>query len=390
MVAGLWNFVSLLAPIYLVLRVALEKHTRIVAMMTLVGGALLVANWVTQTTLFYVHVDALCIAWGLVAASALHRAVERGSPPAWHAAALALVLAVWTKQLAIMLVPATIGWLWWERGRDAVGRCLKLLLIYGGVTTLVFFAVFGPEDLWFNLWFFPARNPSHLEWSVLGSRVAQLLVGGWLWWLAAGLGWTWARSRGALPGGAASLVRLLAWMAAWEIPMGLSAAMKVGGGNNSFHALNYGLVAGLVAASAWIAARSADPRGERLCRQAWLACAVLALVGVAAGYKFALRRDAVWRPDHGQEDMLAYARRHPGRLYLPWNPLITIISDGKIYPFDDALLCLWRAGLAPPRDAIRRAMPAGAEILYQASNQSRFALTYLDDDRTAPVPVKAP
>jgi hypothetical protein len=390
MIAGLWNFVSLLAPIYLVLRVVLEKHARLAAMMTLVGGALLVANWVTQTTLFYVHVDALCIAWGLVAASALHRAVERGSRLAWHAAALALVLAVWTKQLAIMLVPATIAWLWRERGRNEVGRWLKLLVMHGGVTTLIFFAVFGPEELWFNLWFFPARNPSHLEWSVFGARVGQLLAGGWLWWLAAGLGWRWARSRGTIPGGAASLVRLLAWIAVWEIPVGLSAAMKVGGGNNSFHALNYGLVAGLVAASAWIAARTAGAGEARLRRQAWLACAVLAIVGIAAGYKFALRREAVWRPDRGQEEMLAYARRHPGKLYLPWNPLITIISDGKIYPFDDALLCLWRAGLAPPRDAIRRAMPAGAEVLYQASNQSRFALTYLEDDRTAPVPLKAP
>ena len=34
----------------------------------------------------------------------------------------------------------------------------------------------------------------------------------------------------------------------------------------------------------------------------------------------------------------------------------------------------------------RGAMPAGAEVLYQTSNQSRFALTYFEDDRTAPVP----
>lgn len=387
MAAGCWNAVMLVAPLYLVLRVAVRQSGRIAAMLTLVGAALLAANWVTQTTFFYVHVDVLAIAWGLVAAGALHRAVAREWRLGWHVAALALVLAIGTKQLAVMLVPATLSWLGRERGRAAAGRWLKLLVIYGGGMTLLFFAVFGAEQLWFNVWLFPSSNPSHKEWVVLGWRLRELILGGWLWWLAAGLGWRWMRARGGLTDDGASLVRLLGWMAAWSVPLGVAAAMKVGGGNGSLHAVNYALAAALVAAASWLEARAAEPRGGILRRQAWLACAVLAVVGVGAGHKFALRRDAVWRPDRGQDEMLAYARAHTGKLYLPWNPLITIISDGKIYPFDDALLCLWRAGLAPTPATVRGAMPAGAEVIYQTSNQSRFALTYFDDDRTAPVPL---
>jgi hypothetical protein len=386
MAAAAWNAIALVAPLYLVLRLALGSQGRIAALLTLVGTALLSANGVTQTTFFYVHVDALAMAWGLVAAAALHRAVERQSRPAWHAAALALVLAIGTKQLAVMLVPATVVWLARERGRTAVGRWVKLLVIYGGAVTLLFFAAFGPEQLWFNVWLFPSRNPSHTEWVVLGWRLRDLVLGGWLWWLAGALGWRWMWSRGGLAGESAGLVRLLVGMAVWSVPLGVAAAMKVGGGNGSIHAVNYGLAAALVATGSWWVARSGDPRGGVLRRQAWLACAVVAVVAVGAGYKFALRRDAVWRPDRGQDEMLAYARAHPGKLYLPWNPLITMISDGKIYPFDDALLCLWRAGLSPSPAVVRGAMPAGAEVLYQTSNQSRFALTYFEDDRTAPVP----
>lgn len=390
MAAGFWNAVTLVAPLYVVLRAALPGNGRVAAMLTLVGAALLLANGVTQPAFFYVHVDAVSIAWGLVGAAALYRAVGQGSRWSWHGAALAVALAVWTKQLAIMLVPATFFWLWRERGPGELGRWLKLLVIYGGGLTLGCFAVFGPEQLWFNLWFFPARNPSHTEWFVFATRLRDLLVGGWLWWLALGLGWRLARAHGGPASGPASLVRLLAWIAVWMFPLGLSAAMKVGGGNSSLHSLNYGLAAGLVAAGSWLAARSGEAARPDLVRRAWLACAVLALAGVAAGYRFAVRRDAVWRPDRGQEQMLAYARQHPGKVYLPWNPLITIISDRKIYPFDDALLCLWRAGLEPPREAIYRAIPAGAEVLYQASNQSQFALTYLQDQRTAPAAPKAP
>jgi hypothetical protein len=98
--------------------------------------------------------------------------------------------------------------------------------------------------------------------------------------------------------------------------------------------------------------------------------------GLALGYGLAIKRGVVWLPYRGQEETLELARRNPGKVYLPWNPLITIISDHKIYPFDDALLSLWRAGLEPPREAILRATPPNALVLYPEPVQSRFALKY--------------
>lgn len=377
MLAGALNVVTLVLPVFLTVRMALGGHGRVAGLATLLGAALLMANWVTQTAFFYVHVDAVCIALGLVAAGALHVATARGSAAGWHVAALAVVLAIWTKQLAIALVPAMLVWLWREgRGRQAL-TWLKWLVIYGAGVTVVFFLVFGSEELLFNLWLLPARNPSEASLALLGTRLWEVVSGAWLWWIALGVGWWIVRSsaRPALPAVTRALVRLLGWMAVWQIPLGLTAALKIGGGTNSFHSVNYALVAALVVGAGWLV-QEPTAQDLRVRARAILFCATLALLSVAAGFKFAVRREAIWRPDRGQEELLAYARSHAGKLYLPWNPLITIISDRKIYPFDDALLCLWRAGLEPPRDAIRSSVPAGAEVLYQASNQSHFALSY--------------
>ena len=388
MMAGALNAVILVMPIFLVVRVATGRRTGVARLATLLGAVLLMSNAVTQTAFFYVHVDAVCIAFGLAAAGALH-AATRGVKAGWHLAALAVVLAIWTKQLAIALVPAMIIWLWREGWSGQISSWLKWVVIYGAAVSLVFFLAFGTEQLVFNMLFVIGRGPSKADLAVLGSTVWELIAGGWFWWLTLGLVWLFTRlvAGAALPAPAASLARLLVWMAAWQAPLGLAAAMKIGGGNNSFHAIHYGLAAALVAGAGWLVQIGALPDRRTWLHAMWF-CAFIGLVGVGAGFKFVLRRDAVWQPNRESERLLAYAKGRPGRLYLPWNPLVTILSDHKVYPFDDALLCLWRAGLEPPREAIQRAVPAGAEVIYQAANQSRFALRYFGDEHRRVEPVR--
>jgi hypothetical protein len=94
----------------------------------------------------------------------------------------------------------------------------------------------------------------------------------------------------------------------------------------------------------------------------------------------------VWTPYRGQEELLTLARRHQGKIYLPWNPLTTLITERKIYPFDEALHYLWLARLEPPLDAIRAAVPADALIVYQEPSQSHFALKYFGKDARTPSP----
>ncbi len=61
------------------------------------------------------------------------------------------------------------------------------------------------------------------------------------------------------------------------------------------------------------------------------------MTGFLVAFYLCSARPAVWRPFRGQEEVLAMVRQSPVKIYLPWNPLITIIADRKIYPFDEAL-----------------------------------------------------
>ncbi len=133
--------------------------------------------------------------------------------------------------------------------------------------------------------------------------------------------------------------------------MGLTGSLLVDAALNSIHAPTYLLVAALVmGGSALMQARetAADPDAARRLR---LALGALSGVGLLTIAHVLQTRPISWKPDRSQEGLLAIARRDPGKVYLPWNALITIISERKIYPFDEALRYLWMAKLEPPRAA---------------------------------------
>jgi hypothetical protein len=392
MLAAGWNIVTVLLPVFLVVRAALGGRTGAAARATVVGVVLMLANPMTQGAFYMLHIDAVCVAGVLAACVALHAGAVRGWRPGLPLAALAVALAVGTKQLAVMVVPATLVWLW----REGYGRLIRDWLFWlvacGGGLAVIFLAVFGTEELLFNAWFVLARTPWRGGWALLAQSGWDLVQTAWVWWVACGIGWLVLRPawRGPLAPEAGAMVRLLGWAAAWQAPFGLVASLKAGGGINSVHAVFYGLVAGLIVVGAALVQADATRADTRRLRPALVLGAAL-LVGLAVDYRVAFLRDSVWTPYRGLENLLARARASPGSLYLPWNPLITIISDRKIYPFDDALLSLWRAKLEPPREAIRAAIPAGAVIFYQEPSQSHFALNYFGPEaRAAAEPKREP
>ena len=392
MLAAGWNIVTVLVPVFLVVRAALGGRAGAAARATVVGVVLMLANPVTQSSFYMLHVDAVCVAGVLAACVALHAGAVRGWRPGLPLGALAVAWAVGTKQLAVMVVPATLVWLW----REGHGRLLRAwvgwLVACGGGLAGIFLLSFGAEELLFNVWFVLARTPWQGGGALLAKSGWDVVQSAWVGWVAGGLGWLVWRPvwRGPLAPEAGAMVRLLGWAALWQAPFGLVASLKAGGGINSVHALFYALVAGLIFVGAALVQADATRADPRRLRPAVVLGAAL-LAGLAVDYRMAFMREAVWTPYRGLENLLARARASPGALYLPWNPLITILSDRKIYPFDDALLSLWRAKLEPPREAIRAAIPAGAVIFYQEPSQSHFALNYFGPEaRAAAEPKREP
>lgn len=380
MLAALWNVVTLVLPVYLIVRAGIPGRAGMAGCATLLGTALLLANPITQSSFFMLHVDAVCIAGVLVACTALHGSVVRGWRPGLPVAALALALAIGAKQVAVMLIPATLVWLWREGHGRFVRTWLFWLVACGGGVALACFLAFGPEELLFNAWLVLSRMPWRGGWSVLGDRIVEFARTGWCWWAALAIGWFFLRHREGekVNPTAASLVRLLLWAAAWQAPLGLIASLKFGGGLNSLHALSYLLVAGVLLLGAkWAEANDAAGAGRKVRGVRRLFGALLALA-LVEDVRLTLARSAVWMPYRGLEELVTRSRLDPGKYYLPWYPVVSVIAERKVYPFDDALMVLWTARLEPPRAAIRAAVPAGASVIYDVPSQSHFALNYFE------------
>jgi hypothetical protein len=323
------------------------------------------------------------MACAIIACLALHRAVFRDWWPGLPLAALGVALAVAAKQVSVVLVPATLFWLWWEGRQRLMARWIFWLAVVCGCLAVGFFAAFGTEEMLFNAWLVFSRMPWQGGWEIFWRNVVEMLRAGWFWALVALLVLLAVRFRwrGQVASEAGALVRLFVCLAVWQAPMGLTAAMMRDAGLNSIHAINYLLIAGLVAIASTLQQRTPQ-EVLRLWRVLW-GVTVLGLAVIVSSVRD-LR--LVWTPYRGQEELLAIARSHEGKIYLPWNPLTTIITEHKIYPFDEALHFMWLAGLEPPREAIVGAVPAGPLIIYQEPNQGRFALRYFDQGAKKPSP----
>lgn len=383
--AAAWNAVTILAPLYAVVRVATAGAGRVRRFLFLLGALLLLSNPITRSAFLFMHVDAVSVGWAVTACLALHAAAVRGWRYGLPLAALGVALSVAAKQVSIVLLPATFCWLWWEGHRALMARWFFwLALVCGGLAAL-FFALFGAEGMLFNAWLLFSRMPWQGGWGVVGRNLGEVAAASWLWFLAAAAGAIALRVRWRdhVSAEAAPLVRLLFGVALWQLPLGVTASLVVDAALNSIHAINYLFLAGLVIAGSALARSGHAPPGGGLMRPGFAAGAIaaLALVAVLPGVR---NPDVVWRPYRGQDELLALARQHPGRIYLPWNPLTTLISERKIYPFDEALRYLWMARLEPPRAAIQAAVPKDPLIIYQEPSQTHFALNYFGQDQRNP------
>ena len=376
LLAGAWNVLTWLVPFAFVLRAAGVARGWLAAVGAALAGMLLIGGTVTNYFFYFIHVDALCVAAGLVACMALHRAATRGNARWLHVAAAGLAVAFWTKQIAFMLAPAMFAWLWQDGHHRFLWPLAFWCLVYTALSAILIFLYFGAPEVLFSVWLVHSLNPWRGGWGLLMAELARLVKSCWVWLPLIGFVAWQRRAAGGprLPAPAASLVRLLIWCAVMQLPLGLTAVLKAGGGLNSLHSIIYLLAVLLIAA---FHACKQPPPGPGF---SWMVpgllwvCAVLMPLGSAL--VFSLDLGSIWKPSRSNDHLVELARKQPGRYYFPWNPLVTLIADRRVQPLDDALYCLWHVGLEPPADKIRAAVPPNPIILYEEPAQSHFALRY--------------
>ena len=292
------------------------------------------------------HSDVVATGLGVLSCVALVRG------PSLPLAAFLVVAAAWTKQIETVLAVAQLLIVWRTRGRRTAVVYVGWLALAALVMTVGFVAWFGADPLWHSLVVLPGGHS--IEWARVGSILAGF---GWATW------WVWplyflARSLRTETADESrtmdSLAPLLLLSALILFPVGVIAAAKIGGDQNSLHATVYAVLGGTLLLVRLVEGTSARLR----------VIARVALLGgtlLAAGFNVhrVLANDhlAVRDPGAQHREAFAFAQSHAGETYFPCNPLITLLADGRDYPTDDGVYSARLAGKPVDPAALRRLFP---------------------------------
>ncbi len=293
-------------------------------------------------TLWSVHVDAPAIGLILLSWIGLARAAETAADWRWPAlAGVAAAAAVWAKQTAVpaLLLPPVLLWLAGKRGRAAAAAGWGLGCAAG--LGALFGWLWGFEDLWFTMFEVPGRHGRYV-----GRLLADFTELGTLLDLAPLIAIPLILGRRGPAGRDSRRARLALIYCLALIPFAALGRLKISGAVNNYLGPDVfaTLAVCLAAAAALRRPRNGGAVRRRAC--ALLGLALLAQVTRTSGF---LAHEAVrqWQshPTAASDEAFAYARAHPGDAYFPWNPLATLMAEGRLYHSGHGAVGRRQAGL---------------------------------------------
>ncbi len=294
----------------------------------------------------YLQADNVAVALGLLANLWLIRQPTRGGR--WGAALLAMA-GLACKQTSVGIAAAQIVWLAITVDRREAARHLGRCAAWGGLLAGGMAASFNWNGIWTNL----VAVPEHLPWAphplarILHQAPAltiQLVVPALV--LSLGRAKLWSR-RSVL------LLPSLAWLLA--LPLNAAAFLKFGGTLNSLQGFTFWLTPALVAGIALV-------RGRRQAH-AWLAGATLAAAAICGlrYFRSSPRPLAPMVEQYREAKVFAAALR--GRIWFPWNPLVTIYSEDRFYDVEDGITMRYLAGDPLSRRQAWRGLPSHLDVI---------------------------
>jgi hypothetical protein len=285
---------------------------------------------------------------------------------AWSTAAGALAAA------AVLAKQSFIGvwfalFLWLIRRSWRVAACFAT---GATVVTAVFCTILLLSGNWHNFLFNCIYIPSHHPWDLHafllggdggGGIIVQRLQAvvesfldiapTWYLWIAVG-GWILWRSSSAPPASPISRLNAPVWVFVAQLPLSLMAHKKIGGDVNTLGDSLYFLLFAVCALALVTAANRAWSAGRR--------AALTILIGVliicnTPRFLFLVHNSS--RPDPNAP-MMEFLRKHPNQVYLPWNPLLTGLSDGIDYHFEYGVFDRALAGVPLAANVYRSHLPS--------------------------------
>lgn len=306
------------------------------------------------------HVDTVAIGLGVLSCAML---VRHDRLPL---AAALCVLTAWTKQTDFPLALAQLIFLARLRGGRAAWIYAGWLAGWGIVVTAIFCLWFGAGSLWHVLVVILTRFPIETEriaWEL--TALAPHLL--WITLLALALWRLLPVPANARAKREFELGWLLCGTAVLLFPLGFLATIKNGGASNSVHSLAYGILGVTLLGLLWLnTAQGATVRRGQLL----LLGGTLAVAGLAFG--------RVWRNgDLGRgwvgvqhREAFEFVQAHPHQVYIPWDPLVTLMAERRDYPFECAYHDYLLIKEAPSPAAMRQVFPSTlAFIIYYHADQ---------------------
>ncbi len=344
--AGALRTASVLLPLaYLFHRASEGRRGLAFAFFLLTAGAM--TSDVAMLQVFgTIHVDAPAIGLGILSC-ALLLGGARVAPGARQlaGAAVCVVLSAWTKQVDAPLVFAQLAWLGIAHGRKVAFAYFKWCAVAGAAITLAIVGVFGFEDTFFNVITVPGEHGRYPLGPILSeaARLALPFLGV--------IGWVLFRrsERTRIP--LAENWALLLLCALALFPTSFLARAKLGGFQNSWHSQFY-LIAGAGLAVFALVTAARATKADRL-----IAIALCLLPLPYEPWTRTLNIYSRQNSENRMERALAFCEAHKHEAFFPWNPLVTLLSDGRLYHFEWAVRDRAIAGYVPTDKHIRDHLP---------------------------------
>jgi hypothetical protein len=347
-------------------------------------AALLLASPGARYAGLSVHVDALATCFAVLAAGILVRK-EAVATRALVASAVLAMLSVASKQTMAPVAIALPCFVWMVDGRRAFARYVAVQATASAAIFAAMLALFRPpRDVLFNTFTLAIQQPNR------GSIVPRVIEGIF-------------DVRRDLAAAAAPLLLVIAvcaltpgsfrqkiakhrwlvflWMAALQLPIELRAWSTKGGDVNHLSVVmlfvTLSTTIGLV--SLW------KPDTTGLLARALLVGMLLAHFPIAYGIDHDLRRVGT----NATQVAFDYERRYPGRTCFPFNPLATLLAEGRLTHFDDALWDRELAGFPVNALQFSAGFPAGCTLVaFPALEEphSRMIRALIDDQPVAGEP----
>ena len=336
------------------------------------GAQLVLLYPALRYSLFSIHADAPALLLCGFGACLLMQKEQLLSWPRCVGIALCLSLAVWAKQSVIPVIAAALllAFLW--DGHRSAGRLAAASLVAGTILSLGFVAWFGFEELRDNMLVVPSRHPwlqmslasgeiypqltavgSLARTKVLAAAALQILRANWplfallayaLFQSATGSSvgrWRWPRTCWA----GFFLIALV------MLPTAAAGRVKVGGAVNHESYVVFFLAAAFVC---WLVETGKPGEPLHHLRTAVPLTLLLLLNGPQVldypGWA------ATWRNQN--EISYDYDRKHPGAVYFPWNPLSSLLAEGKLYHFDYGVFDRNLGGARVSPDHLQKHLPS--------------------------------